>query len=568
MFLSAAFLAAGAGAAMAQSQPANTLSIATYGATGNDTTDDVTAIQNCFNAARTQGRGVWIPAGTYYVGATLSATDITITGAGMNSSTLFRDVNVNPSDGANYLDITRCTVRDIGLKGNAPNRAQSATGINTQGVGWLVERVRFEKAQAGMWASGSNGTIRNCQTVNTWADGLNINNGDGPNKLGAYLTVEDCNINGSGDDGIAINSQGISLGRQNMQDPKVLNNTQTNSFGANGLRIAGGINSLMQGNSVSDQVSTGENGIQVGKFSADGFQCVNGQVNNNTFTRVGGHNDTAGIWVYEDAICSFSGNNIIDSYQHGVRIGSCSITFGDNNTINHPAKRGVWVVSGSSGSANIKNNTVSNLNAGQPAFLNEAGGAMNVTTTGNSWQTGTGVVFYQNTNYGGSAGSALQPGNYTLSQLAAAGVANDWASSVRVPAGWSVQFYSDDNFSGQSWTRTADTPSFASLTPNANEQMSSCRVTGPSGATFYQNTNYGGAASQLLPVGTYTLVQMAARGLVNDWASSVRVQSGRTVTMYSDDNFSGQSWVRTADTPNFTTLTPNANDVVSSVRVD
>lgn len=84
---------------------------------------------------------------------------------------------------------------------------------------------------------------------------------------------------------------------------------------------------------------------------------------------------------------------------------------------------------------------------------------------------------------------------------------------------------------------------------------------------FYQDTNYGGTASQGLPVGNYTLSQLAARGVPNDWASSVRVPSGRTVIMYQHDNFTGTSWTRTADTPNFTTLSPNANDQVSSCRV-
>jgi hypothetical protein len=88
-----------------------------------------------------------------------------------------------------------------------------------------------------------------------------------------------------------------------------------------------------------------------------------------------------------------------------------------------------------------------------------------------------------------------------------------------------------------------------------------------SGATFYANANYSGAASQVLPVGTYTLSQLAARGMPNDWASSLKVSSGRTVIMYADDNFSGQSWTRTADTPDLGTLSPTANDKVSSVKV-
>lgn len=90
--------------------------------------------------------------------------------------------------------------------------------------------------------------------------------------------------------------------------------------------------------------------------------------------------------------------------------------------------------------------------------------------------TAGGVVFYQNTNYGGAASQPLQPGNYTLSQLAAVGVPNDWASSVKVPAGRTVILYGDDNFSGASWTRTADTPDFTTLSPNANDKISSVRI--------------------------------------------------------------------------------------------
>ncbi len=88
-----------------------------------------------------------------------------------------------------------------------------------------------------------------------------------------------------------------------------------------------------------------------------------------------------------------------------------------------------------------------------------------------------------------------------------------------------------------------------------------------SGVTFYADVNYGGAASQVLPVGTYTMSQLAARGMPNDWASSVKVPSGRTLIMYSDDNFTGQSWTRTSDTPNFPGLSPSPNDAVSSVKV-
>lgn len=88
------------------------------------------------------------------------------------------------------------------------------------------------------------------------------------------------------------------------------------------------------------------------------------------------------------------------------------------------------------------------------------------------------------------------------------------------------------------------------------------------GVTFYQDANYGGDVSQTLPVGSYTLSQLIARGMPNDWASSVKVPAGRKVIMYADDNFSGTSWTLTANTPLFSALSPTANDKVSSVKVE
>jgi alpha-L-fucosidase 2 len=181
---------------------------------------------------------------------------------------------------------------------------------------------------------------------------------------------------------------------------------------------------------------------------------------------------------------------------------------------------------------------------------------------------GSGVIFYANSNYGGTASQAIQPGNYTLSQLAALGCANDTASSVQIPTGWTVTVYSDDNYSGTSWTLTTSTPNFATLNPSADNVMSSCKIQASSaGVVFYQDTQYGGTAGQSLAVGTYTEAQLAAKGVPNDWASSVQIPSGRTVIMYANDNFAGTSWTLTANTPDFTQLSPSANDQMSSCKV-
>src|SRR3569833_3511937 len=226
-FACAALCLAGVNRAQAQTQPSNSLSIETYGAS-TGASDNTTAIQNCINAAQTQGKSVWIPSGTWKITGSLQATGITISGAGMSNAIIYRQQN-SSSVVATQIGLTRCTVRDIGIDGNGTARGVNASyGFNNDGVGWLVERVNISHSDAGMWASGSSATIQNCKMITTYADGININNGDGPNKLGANLTVQNCLVVGHGDDGIAINSQGISLGRQNMQNPKVLNNESRN----------------------------------------------------------------------------------------------------------------------------------------------------------------------------------------------------------------------------------------------------------------------------------------------------------------------------------------------------
>lgn len=84
----------------------------------------------------------------------------------------------------------------------------------------------------------------------------------------------------------------------------------------------------------------------------------------------------------------------------------------------------------------------------------------------------SGAVFYQNDNYGGTA-VILGKANYTLSQLNAAGIPNDWMTSLKVPSGWTVDVYQNDNFGGTMWRFTTDNPNVGSA---CNDQMSSVKI--------------------------------------------------------------------------------------------
>ena len=69
---------------------AETISVKDFGATGDGTTDDTTAIQNAINAVIAQGGGtLFFPAGTYLINATLTVPGaVILKGAGPGSNSL------------------------------------------------------------------------------------------------------------------------------------------------------------------------------------------------------------------------------------------------------------------------------------------------------------------------------------------------------------------------------------------------------------------------------------------------------------------------------------------------
>jgi streptogrisin C len=83
---------------------------------------------------------------------------------------------------------------------------------------------------------------------------------------------------------------------------------------------------------------------------------------------------------------------------------------------------------------------------------------------------GGGVVFYQDINYGGGSSGAKARGNYASLP---GDVPNDWMSSLRVPAGWTVEAYEHINFGGAVCTYRGDT---AWVGSGCNDKMSSFRI--------------------------------------------------------------------------------------------
>jgi DUF1680 family protein len=83
------------------------------------------------------------------------------------------------------------------------------------------------------------------------------------------------------------------------------------------------------------------------------------------------------------------------------------------------------------------------------------------------------TTFYRDTDFGGTA-VTLSPGSYTTAQLSETGISDNWASSVKVPEGYTVEVYDNDNFSGTKWTFTADDADF--IAAGCNDKMSSVKI--------------------------------------------------------------------------------------------
>ena len=179
------------------------------------------------------------------------------------------------------------------------------------------------------------------------------------------------------------------------------------------------------------------------------------------------------------------------------------------------------------------------------------------------------VTVYRDCQYRGNSAN-LYEGEYRDRDLR---VGNDAISAIRIPRGWKVIVYSDNNFRGTS--RTFE-ESVSCMPADLNDKISSMRVERISGynhqnqpshnsggdrITLYVDCNFRGGSHQLRP-GTYNADQL---GIGNDRLSAIRIPNGMKVTVYTDNNLRGSHLTFDRDVECMPT---NYNDKVSSIRVE
>jgi lysophospholipase L1-like esterase len=407
-------------------QPANSISITSCGAVADNnptngsanpnTVDSTAAIQNCINQAQAQGKVLWIPPGTFYLKGTagLQATGITIQGAGMWYSTIYRAVPLpNSTPLAAVFSVTSCKVKGFHIDSNALSRGTKdgdGGAMDTTGTNWLADGMWNQHTESGFWASGTSGTVQNSRLTCIWADGINLNNVALTGTVGNNLTATNNFIRGTGDDALAMNSVAYnttSNGTINytmMSGTTFSNNTSVAPWQGKGLAIYGGSNQLAENNLIQD--SGRYIGLGAGRFGVNGSDLLSATITGNVVLRCGGNgfnqgqpafhigNGGDGQNVGTVTQVRAAGNTIINSIYDSFGIStSTNITF-ENNTITSPGRNGVVIAppfyQAPTGSATIDGNTLTGLKSGQSAFLNNSSG-YTATVFNNSWQTGGGT---------------------------------------------------------------------------------------------------------------------------------------------------------------------------------
>lgn len=386
----------------ALTKPANSISIVAYGAVSNNPSfDNTSAINNCFAAARTQGKIAWIPQGTFYINADsggLNATGITIEGAGPWYTTIYR---VTPANNqqiiANIINAVSCTLENVLLDCNSISRAGNNNdgAVDFAGTNWLVTNVWIQHVTSSFWCAGVNGMAVNCRTLSTWADGGNFNNVQSDNGIGMNLVYSNNFIRGTGDDAMAINSVNYNVNGSTtnyyttMSNIVYANNTSIDPWGGKGLGIYGGINVSVSNNLLLD--SARYLGLGVTKFGVNGSSLYSATVVNNVMLRCGGNGynqqqqgmmignggDGQGVGIIENAY--IASNTIIDALYSGVGFTTSTNVVMEFNTVVNPGLDGFIagtqsLGSGATGYAVLNSNTVSGLNNGYTGFVNDAGG--------------------------------------------------------------------------------------------------------------------------------------------------------------------------------------------------
>jgi hypothetical protein len=480
-------------------QPANTVSVTSYGADPTGVNDSTSAFNQAITAANNAGEAVWIPSGTFLISSSLQIQKGTIEGAGdWYSQIKTNELIDNTSDVAGPINLS-----NFAILGDTVGRNDSSTENaidGSLGSGWTINGLWIQDTNVGLWLQygNSNCTVENSVIESTDADGINFNGN------ATSCTVKNNFLRGTGDDSLAIWSYPALDSNITLE-----NNTIVAPTLANGIADYGGSNNTISNNVVADDNALGS-GIDISneQFLSPGFVPLSGTINvtGNYLIRAGAYNPNwdhpMGAVQFDAYDTSFTGVTV--NYSGGAILDSPYEAFefvsgdGEGNTISgvnisnvNVANVGTVVMQAeTTGSASVSGVTASGV--GVPGAYNDAypsntagGFTFNLGSGNSGWSTTPVLTSYPN---------PVQPGalNASPTSLSFGDVASGSTSSAQTVT------VSNPGSSAASVSSVSVTGAFS--------QTNTCGTSIPAGGTCTVSVKFaptsGGALTGTLTINT------------------------------------------------------------------
>ncbi|UUN28461.1 carbohydrate-binding protein [Streptomyces sp. FIT100] len=282
----------------AYSMPAGFVSATTLGVTSGDGGDDTASLNSALGTAKNQGKGLWLPAGTYDISGEVSLTGVQLRGAG-EWHTVLRGRN---GKGVLFGRGGTSTVQDLTISGDVTYRDDTNFDAGIEGdfgTGSTIQNVWIEHTKVGMWLDAPTTGLyaSGLRIRGTFADGVNLHKGTAGTELW------NSSVRNTGDDGLAMYSEA-----QPVRDCAYRFNTVQLPLLANAAAVYGGSGNRVEDNLLSDTVDAAS-GIAISTRNfGSGPLPFSGPtyVQRNTLTRTGGYernwaSKLGALWIYADS---------------------------------------------------------------------------------------------------------------------------------------------------------------------------------------------------------------------------------------------------------------------------
>jgi hypothetical protein len=348
----------------ATAQPANTVSVTSYGADPTGVNNSTSAFNEAISAANAAGEAVWIPSGTFLISSPVQIQAGTIEGAGDWYSQIKTNMFIdNTSDVAGPINLSGFAILGSTVGRNDASTENAIDG--SLGSGWTINGLWIQDTNVGLWLQygNSNCTVENSVIESTDADGINFN-GNASN-----CTVKNNFLRGTGDDSLAIWSYPALDSNITLE-----NNTIVAPTLANGIADYGGSDNTISNNVVADDNALGS-GIDISneQFLSPGFVPLSGTINvtGNYLIRAGAYNPN---WDHPMGAVQF---DAYDSSFTGV-----TVNYSGGAILDSPYEAFEFV------SGDGEGNTISGLNISNVNVANVGTVVMQAETTGSASVSG------------------------------------------------------------------------------------------------------------------------------------------------------------------------------------